>query len=101
MAKIWKNLFGTNDKISSNSIHTEITETTLASNDRAWHDMPTGYYYVGANGISLGYPQSYGLITHMKGAPNGILVFQTFQSSRTITIKHRRFESNQPMDWSD
>jgi len=78
---------------SNASLYTTPVPVTWASDNRVWHDKPSGLYYVG-DGAPLSYPLSYAAILHIK---SGNIVLQIMFSSGLAV---RRFNTTQPMDWN-
>ena len=70
---------------------------TWRSDDRIWHDKNTGYYYVGGDGVTLGYPANYIFITHVHSG--GSVVNQLGTGSTATGIYKRQFNETQSMDW--
>lgn len=71
-----------------------LRDVTISSDSRTWHNLPSGDYYVGSDGIALGYPSDYMTIIHVA---KGSIVMQ-FAFGRQC-IASRRFNQSQSMDW--
>ena len=68
---------------------------TWQSDDRVWHEKGPGLFYVGSNGIALGYPQNFGII--LSGGSTSVCA-QIFASTGVVAV--RRFNTTQAMDWA-
>lgn len=111
--KVWKNLFGNNDKIKSTEIwhdgksldvfinnlfEENIIETTRAfSQSDEWYERK-GFkiYYFGGDATDKGYPQDYGILVHF-GYRN--LTWQLYIGSSGNNVWQRRFNPTQSMTW--
>ncbi|WP_159638708.1 hypothetical protein [Erysipelothrix anatis] len=70
---------------------------TIGSDDRLWHDMAPGTYFVGGDGITLGYPNTWMFIHHTY---NGNVLSQIATSPDKGAIYSRQANTSQPMTWN-
>ena len=73
-----------------------VQNVTWNSDDRIWHDKPSGYYYQGD--IGTGYPMPYGMVLHMKSSASTRYIAQVFVSGNGV-LRIRAMNQTGSMDW--